>query len=715
MKMRTRILSGFIVVIALMLVVGGLALLQFSEASKGFTEYRNLARDTNLEGRLQANMLMVRISAKNFIVNGTEEEKQQYEDYLQKMHEFLEESQSEIKAPERAALIDEIEKEVETYEAGFDQVVSYKAQRNDHVLNYLNLQGAAMENNLTNILISAREDGDDTASYHSAITMRHLLLARLYVVKFLDTNAQAEADRVYAEMAGMETNLEILDEELENAERRGYLAAIREVKSDYIEHFDALISVIENRNDIITNTLDVVGPKIAGQVEEVKLSIKADQDALGPVLQAANQQATTLILIILAVATAAGLVMSFLTFRSIARPMGTLAGLSAEISTGNFDVSIDKGLTKNNDEIAALSNSFGSMIDSLQYKSTMIGKVANGDMTVDIDLASDKDALGMSLKKMTASLNETLSQVDEAVDQVNTGSDQVSQSSQSLSQGATEQASSLEEISSSINEINSQAKQSAENADEANNLAHQASQNAEKGNQEMGRLKTAMATISESSDQIKKVVKVIDDIAFQINLLALNANVEAARAGKYGKGFAVVADEVRNLAVRSGDAVKETTVMVEESLKSIEMGNEASESTATQLAAIVEDSQKVAEFLAEISAASKEQAQGIEQITEGLDQIDQVTQSNTASAEESASASEELAAQAQQLKGLISQFTLNRSHSSRFVRIDEDEKPRKTDAPKRRPQELLAEKPSAEETVSPEEVIVLDDDDFGEF
>jgi methyl-accepting chemotaxis protein len=388
------------------------------------------------------------------------------------------------------------------------------------------------------------------------------------------------------------------------------------------------------------------------------------------------------------------LLLGLLISRSIAGSLTKSVQFADEVAAGNLEADLD---IQQKDEIGKLADSLRFMLSSLQYKADIVSKIANKDLTTELKPASDKDSLGYSLKEMVSSLNEILSQVNLSVEQVNSGADQISQGSQNLSQGATEQASSLEEITSSITEVNSQSKQNADSAIEANGIAKQATTDAESGNTQMKELVEAMNRINASSDEINKVVKVIDDIAFQINLLALNANVEAARAGKYGKGFAVVADEVRNLSVRAAEAVKETSSMVEDSISNIKKGNQLVDKTSSQLDSIVAGVSKVAEFLGEIASASKEQAQAIEQITEGLDQIGQATQASTASAEESASASEELAGQAQQLRNMVAQFKLDQRYSGGGGRNQQ------------------SAKATGITPVKPEDQISLDGEDFDRF
>ena len=350
-----------------------------------------------------------------------------------------------------------------------------------------------------------------------------------------------------------------------------------------------------------------------------------------------------------------GIVLAVMITRAITRPIIKGVALAEEIAKGDFSQRLNMHRA---DEIGTLANALDAMAEGLQANADIAEQIAAGNLDVHVTLASEKDQLGRALMNMTNSLNDLIGQTQVAGEQIASGSVQVSDASQSLSQGATESASSLEEITASMHEMGSQTRQNAENATQASQLAGNSRDVAERGNQQMQEMVTAMGEINESGRNISKIIKVIDEIAFQTNLLALNAAVEAARAGQHGKGFAVVAEEVRNLAARSAKAARETAELIEGSVKKAENGAAIADRTAGALVEIVSGVTKVTDLVAEIAAASNEQAQGITQVNEGLMQIDQVTQQNTANAEESAAAAEELSSQATQLHQMLTRFTL---------------------------------------------------------
>jgi methyl-accepting chemotaxis protein len=310
----------------------------------------------------------------------------------------------------------------------------------------------------------------------------------------------------------------------------------------------------------------------------------------------------------------------------------------------------------------AAARSLGKSADGLrqgQKEKTGLALAFSAQLTM--ILAAVGVVLGVVLalvitRGITQPLTRVIAGLNEGADQVNDASMQVSSASQQLAEGASEQAASLEETSSALEEMAAQTRSNAENASKANQLAERARSNANHGDEIMGQLNAAMAAINESSGEISKIIKVIEEIAFQTNLLALNAAVEAARAGEHGKGFAVVAQEVRSLAQRCARAAGDTTSLIEDSVARAKQGAVVTDTAAKALQAIVGEVARVADLLSEITQASHEQAQGVDQINSAVSQMDIVTQQNAAGAEESASAAEQLSAQAETVKGMVDEL-----------------------------------------------------------
>lgn len=377
-------------------------------------------------------------------------------------------------------------------------------------------------------------------------------------------------------------------------------------------------------------------------------------------------------MIIISIVSLLAVLFGIITSQKISKPIKEVSEAANKIAGGDFYVQLQ---TKASGEVGELVNSFKRIgITLVEYKeyiqeiANVLNQIAQGNLCFELkqEYIGEFSKVKDSLLNISENLSQTIENVKSSSEQIAMASSQVASGAQSLAQGTTEQASSIEEFSATIADISMQIKNTANNADLANREVVSTSEEVINSNSQMQEMKLAMNNINAKSAQISKIIKTIEDIAFQTNILALNAAVEAARAGSAGKGFAVVADEVRNLAQKSADAAKNTTMLIEETVQAVERGSQIVDITAQSMINVVAGSDQVRDFVNDIARTSKEQSDAVSQILIGVEQISSVIQSNSATAEESAAASEELSSQADLLKQHVNQFQIQKDVGIHF-------------------------------------------------
>jgi methyl-accepting chemotaxis protein len=341
--------------------------------------------------------------------------------------------------------------------------------------------------------------------------------------------------------------------------------------------------------------------------------------------------------------------------RRIVTPTKQMAAIAMAVAEGDVNQRIDLA---RQDELGNLADAFRTMVTYMQEMAGAADLLSRGDLTAKVTPRSEKDRLGNAFSQMIANLNGTISQTNSVVEQVVPSVGQIQAISEAMAASAEEQSSAAEEVASSLEETDAQVKSNAESANVANQLVSQTAEVAQTGQEKMRSMTKAMDGIATSSQEIGKIIKVIDEIAFQTNLLALNAAVEAARAGQHGRGFAVVAQEVRNLAERSARAARETAELIEDAGRRVAEGVGIAGETEIALGEITQNVIKVKDLVGEITAASEDQARGVAQVNAAMLQVNQGAQGGSQQSEELASTANELAQLAEVLRAQTSRFKL---------------------------------------------------------
>ncbi|WP_299442441.1 methyl-accepting chemotaxis protein [uncultured Rhodospira sp.] len=655
-RIGPKLYGGFGAILILLAVVGGMAIFALVSIGGTFTEYRGLARSANEVGRVQANMLLTRMGVKDFIIRGDQAAIDQVHDRADATREFIGTTRALTTDPEALQLLDTMRAELDDYTAAFERVTDLQDRRN--ALNDVFVDtGPATEQALTEIMRSAFDDDDAEAAYLAGLALRESLLARLYAQKFLVDNLEDSAERALHELAAFDDAMTALNAALQDPGRRQRMQQANDAKAEYASAFERVVGVIDERNDIITNTLDVIGPRVAQQVEDFKLQVKEEQDILGPQAEAAINMTSIFVVVVTLVAVGAGLVAAAAIASGITKPIAAMTAVMGRLAKREYSVEIPAQDHK--DEVGDMAKAVQTFKEGMQradeYADQQAAEArkreARARRIEELNNQFDQGVSGVieAVASAAAQLQSTAESMASIAEETNSQATTVASASEQASNNVQTVASAAEELASSIREIGRQVQQSTD-------IAGQAATEAERTN-------TVVSGLAEAAQKIGEVVNLITDIADQTNLLALNATIEAARAGDAGKGFAVVANEVKSLANQTARATEDIGREIGSVQTETRTAVSAIESISGIIGRINEVTSTIASAVQEQDAATQEIARNVQQASQGTAEVSSTIVGVTEAAREAGSAAENvlqatssLNEQSTQLKSMVERF-----------------------------------------------------------